>query len=502
MSPEGRAICERIEAVLQRHHAALLEAADWSPLLEFDESASVAGTGEADNANHQSPPRNRVRRSVSSRALVQKSLTSLGGYVQRNKTRKAEQMSQNRQGLLRKFVKSAIFDKVSAAVLSANIVFMSVQVELTFWPVTPPSLQVVDLCFALFFMLELLLRLWAIPMRVFCCGENRSWNLFDAIVIGLSSIETATSSLVSGTGSTSAINNIGLIRIVRVVRVVRVLRVLRVLKFFKDVRILLMAVAHTITTAAWAFLLTFLCMYMFAIAITQMVADYVKEQQDLGNHIDRQSQLIVHFSSLPLALLTLFMSIAGGISWEVVVHALGTINPLAEVLFICYVLFTSFCMLNVIIGIFCKNAVEVLENDKEKMIELQLSEKTRYVDNLANMFNQWDTSGDGYITLKEFKDNIADSHMQAFLESMGVKPGDAVRLFEFMDREDGYQDGRVDLEGFVTGCLQLQGSAKALHMEQMYITLKLVEERVNSINQKVSELADLPKCGHGKVKNR
>lgn len=490
LSPEGRDICRWMEAALQRHHAALLKAYK-PPWLAEEEAGDKLKT--LSMGSLASSPLSQFAPKDTNVSLITKinprrrrrTLTYMQDIMSRHSMSQCPQSEPHR---LTSFVLSKVFERLSILLLTSNTIFIGFQVELSFLAEMPAIAQVIDVIFAILFVVEVSLRVWAFGCKMFFCGPGRGWNMFDAIVVTLSAIEVTFSTLVPTSSNSFSVGNLGIIRVVRAFRLLRVLRIMRVLKFFKDVRILLLAVAHTMSTAAWAFLLTFLCMYMFGIAITQMVADYVKEQQALGYDVDRDSKLVQHFSTIIITIETLFMSISGGLSWEVATHALGTINPLAEALFFAYIMFTAFCMLNVIIGIFCKNAVEVFENDKERMIETQLSEKSRYMDNLAGMFNEWDTSGDGFITLDEFREHLGDRHMQAFLESMGVSPRDALQLFELMDMEDGCVDSRVELDGFVTGCLTLQSTAKAVHTEQMLLNLKLLEEKITSIHRQLSSM--------------
>lgn len=478
LSPEGREICRFLEAALNRHHAALLKAYRPPWLQEAGAVDTLVDLSSPEVEQTGAKAKKDKRRNARVTHIQDTVLLQSAGRG----------LPEREPPSLRGFVTSNLFERLSVGLLTLNSFFMAVQVELSFSPEIPASVQAIDVVFAVLFVVELFLRLWAFKCQAFFCGPNWRWNVFDAIVVTVSTLEVILSNSVSGNSGASPASNIGVIRLLRVFRLLRVLRIMRVIKFLKDVRILMLAVAHTLGTAVWAFLLTFICMYMFGIAITQMVADYVAEQQALGNDVDRNSELVHHFSSIAFSILTLFMSIAGGLSWEVVVHALGTINPVAEILFVVYIIFTAFCMLNVIIGIFCKNAVEVFENDKEKMIESALSEKSRYIDNLAGMFSAWDTSGDGYITLDEFKEHLENPKMEAFLESMDVKPRDALRLFEMMDIEDGCRDSKVEIDGFVTGCLTLQSNAKSVHTEQILLSIRLLEERTTMMHRLLTSM--------------
>merc|ERR1711933_66379 len=100
---------------------------------------------------------------------------------------------------------------------------------------------------------------------------------------------------------------------------------------------------------------------------------------------------MMYFGSLPKAAFTLFMAITGGIDWEYAVNPLFTTGVLSVLIWLVYIIFSSFCLMNVIIGIFCQNAVEAFEQDKEKVIEHQLADRSRESEKLTAMFQRWDS---------------------------------------------------------------------------------------------------------------
>merc|ERR1712226_1053908 len=100
------------------------------------------------------------------------------------------------------------------------------------------------------------------------------------------------------------------------------------------------------------------------------------------------------------------MTVAGGTDWENAYWALNDVGPPAVFIFTTYVLFASFCVMNVIIGIFCHNATEAFEQDSDKLKEAQLKAKKTYVDGLVELFHAFDDDGSNTISLEEFERGI------------------------------------------------------------------------------------------------
>merc|ERR1712232_1020896 len=120
-----------------------------------------------------------------------------------------------------------------------------------------------------------------------------------------------------------------------------------------------------------------------------------KERGDVEVHED--APIMVYFGSLSRSAFTLFMAIAGGIDWENAFFPLSDIGFIPASIFVFFILFSSLCMMNVIVGIFCQSAMEAYEQDKENIVETTLNERKMHVAALTELFCKWDTEGDGVI---------------------------------------------------------------------------------------------------------
>eukprot|EP00440_Ansanella_granifera_P038714 gb/GFBE01042003.1/.p1 GENE.gb/GFBE01042003.1/~~gb/GFBE01042003.1/.p1 ORF type:complete len:585 (+),score=109.87 gb/GFBE01042003.1/:1-1755(+) len=385
-----------------------------------------------------------------------------------------------------KFVRSPLFDKFSAVLLVANAVFIGVQVEYGFQAQMPAAIDVIDYVFCVCFVIELLLRFCGYGCQHFWTDpEDRAWNWFDFTIVVLSTFDTLMS--VAAAGEESPFPSISVLRVIRVLRIVRVLRVIRVMRFFRDLRVLLSAIVSTIKTASFALILIVFIMYMFGIAITQLVAEYVREQQKGGTVIASDDDLMFFFGGIFRSIFSLFMTIAGGIDWKDAAVPLFEVGELAIFFFLLYVALMILCVMNVLLGIFCQCALDTAAVDKENVIQLQLQEKSRFVETLQTLFAGWDDSGDGKCSLEEFANHLSDETTQALLSSLEIEGRDAVMLFELLDADGS---GEVDLNEFVTGCITLRGGAKAVHMEKVNNMNRTFTERFSKLEETVVKLVE------------
>merc|ERR1712187_486850 len=101
-----------------------------------------------------------------------------------------------------------------------------------------------------------------------------------------------------------------------------------------------------------------LIMYVFSIVFTSSCTEYLEL---VGS--DEDGKLVAFFGSVPASVFTLFKSIAGGISWHEVVQPLEKTGPMQVILFILYIFFTYFAVLNVVTAAFCQAAIDNASRD-------------------------------------------------------------------------------------------------------------------------------------------
>merc|ERR1719329_1673901 len=79
-------------------------------------------------------------------------------------------------------------------------------------------------------------------------------------------------------------------------------------------------------------------------------------------------RLRFYWGSLAQAMLALFLSISGGVSWVEIVVPLMKIDMFWLATFLVFDGFVYFAVLNVVTGVFCQSAIESAQKDEESML--------------------------------------------------------------------------------------------------------------------------------------
>jgi len=306
-----------------------------------------------------------------------------------------------------------------------------------------------------FFLLELTMRVFALK-GAFFKGAGWRWNLFDAVVLVGSVTEMAVISQQSRYSSNGAVR---VLRISRILRTVRMLRLVRYTPMFAGLQLMLIALANSAVALLWAVVMLGFVLILFALIFVNAAATYLATVAG----VEPDAEIVrEYFCSLPMTLLTLFMSMTGGIDWWVGAKAMLSIHPAYAVLFVLFVLLMVVVVLNVITGIFVNDAVAFARMDEDMRMQAELQESRQLTDRLNSMFRDIDTSSNGSFTLEDLKAQLQRHEVNMLFSLLGIDVSDAVSFFNLLD-VDG--SGSVQIEEFVMGCLRLQGRSGMMNME-------------------------------------
>eukprot|EP00435_Cladocopium_sp_Y103_P051334 s898_g15.t3 len=405
-----------------------------------------------------------------------------------------------------------------------NVVLLGVEVDLAAglgMQDVPGWLSVANAAFVAIFLLELILRYSAVGWSGFWCGEDSSWNIFDFIVIAVSVIDVCLDYLAV---ILSPSVNTGQLRLVRSIRLARALRGIRIVWLFEYVgalRTLALSIVSTSGSLFWTIVILVILVYSFGVVTTQLVIEHcrdlaVEALQDPNAIPECPESLSRYWASVGTSMLTLFASISGGLDWESAIQPLRMVSPMAVGLVpwavLLYVTITVFAVLNVVIGVFCNTAIENAGADKELASIKQVYTKSNQVSTLKKIFYEIDSSGSDEVSIEDLEEAMRGGELKNFLESMGISTDDVwtgLGMFRLLNvlcqlrerwfltivlllcfaelqldvakcsvlaarREDlgcrscrRDRSGTIDLEEFVTGCMQLHGPAKSMQLAQM-----------------------------------
>jgi len=317
--------------------------------------------------------------------------------------------------------------------------------------------------FLCWFLLELLLRLWA-ERREFLFGEDVWWNLTDVVLVLFSLIGEIWSGTVMNSSTWSYI------RIFRVFRLIRVIRVVRAIKPLRALRTMVFALLNSFISLLWAFAMIFLIKFAFAVIFCNVAAEDFRTlaEQPLYSHSEdvraHAEDIRSYYGTLHESMVTLFTSITGGNDWMMYADPLRK-DSIGESYFILFAFYIAFClvgMLNVVTGIFVDSAVctrtqdEVVDNFREELRRTTLEVK--------EIFKAADTDGSGTMSLEEFRKHMQTPWVRAYFSGLEIDPSEVLSIFTLLDRNGSNQ---VDIDEFVNGTMKLKGHAKSVDMLAM-----------------------------------
>ena len=179
--------------------------------------------------------------------------------------------------------------------------------------VIEPILSVLDTLITVFFLIEIILRFTASPVKKKFFYDG--WNLFDTIIV---------------IGSLIPLNDADAILIGRLLRVFRVLRLVSVIP---DLRFLINSLLKAIPRMGYIAVLMFIIFYIYA-AVGSLF------YQDINETL---------WGDVTIAMLTLFR-VATFEDWTDVMYETMEIYPLSWVYYLTFIFLTAFVFLNMMVG--------------------------------------------------------------------------------------------------------------------------------------------------------
>eukprot|EP00747_Dinoflagellata_sp_TGD_P103840 gnl/TRDRNA2_/TRDRNA2_169097_c0_seq1.p1 gnl/TRDRNA2_/TRDRNA2_169097_c0~~gnl/TRDRNA2_/TRDRNA2_169097_c0_seq1.p1 ORF type:complete len:301 (+),score=61.88 gnl/TRDRNA2_/TRDRNA2_169097_c0_seq1:3-905(+) len=195
--------------------------------------------------------------------------------------------------------------------------------------------------------------------------------------------------------------------------------------------------------------------YIFGICLVQFSTTYLLE-----DNTDPLAVEFVHeyWGSVFKAMLSLYWASTGGESWRYLAEPLRSVGSHAHFLFLVYIAFFMFVIMNTLTSLFVEAALENSDHDHAKQIREEISKKKKYMSDLRKLYHLVDADGDGELTLREFQKGCTDAELEAFANSLDIETTDLEEVF-FLLSNQGRQP--VDMEAFVMGCIKLRGPARS-----------------------------------------
>lgn len=338
-----------------------------------------------------------------------------------------------------------------------------------------------DILFSLAFVLETVLRIISLE-GAFFCGRDWRWNMFDFCVVFASLLDLV---VLASSAFTPIVR---LVKVVRVLRAVRAIRVLQFAPWMSKLRFMMLAIMNSLMPLIWACLVLMVFLYMVSVVLLQGVADFIIQAT---HNVEDVEDLKMYFGSLSQSMLSLSMSMSGGVDWSSLFYPLADISEFYGFVFIVFITVSVLAVFNIITSIFVTDAIEVAHMDIDLRMQGEKEQSRQAVKELSRIFHCMDTAKTGVLTSMDLEDAIDNEELRTCFALLGLQITDAVSFFSVLDLDAG---GSVDISEFVMGCLRLKGKTNLIDMEvslqEMKQMFRVALKNQSKIISIVRELVD------------
>lgn len=294
----------------------------------------------------------------------------------------------------------------------------------------PPNMyKMTDYGFCFFFSVEILLRIAAYrsPLSFFFDPVQRSWNLFDFMLVCFLIGETWMLPMVSKGGAPD-------LPALSSMRLLRMLRMVRVLRMVPELAMMVRSLMAAIRSVAMTGVLAVGIMYIFSIILTQWARSHTQKWE-----CSPPSTCINEaFGSIPKSFLTLMQILCFDASFALIRAVLDERMPYGLLLLL-FILIVAFTVLNMLIGVVCQIVATTSENERNAAMKQQVEA----------LFRLLEIESTGFISRKELERN---KHVLHELDKVGVDQELLSTSLNIIDRKMANRvgdPGHLDLEEFL-----------------------------------------------------
>jgi len=323
----------------------------------------------------------------------------------------------------------------------------------------PLYVDVGEIIFLVIYTVELVLR-FSVHGLYFFCNRDASWNIFDFVLVCISLYDLLLSSM---------LDNVAFLRTLRIAKAAKVLRIFRVVALFKELHLIWDCLFGSVRSLIWSIVMMLLIFYIFAIVFVQAVGIYLGKA-DL--YEKEQLELMEYFGSVQRAVLTLFSVTTGGNDWEMYYWVLVPAGDIYAFVFLFFIAFSNIALLNILTGIFVENAMENAKPDRHTKALANIMEEGLQVEDLRKLVAHYDAESTGRVHVQTFFEQIPGSRLDAYLHNIGIDRAEVKKFLSAVGAAD--EEGKIDVDAFVDGCMRVKGGATNLDMQRLLFEVKFM----------------------------
>jgi len=339
------------------------------------------------------------------------------------------------------------------------------------WPSAGRVLDNVEYAFAIWYTLELCLKLLGFQLEFF----KSWWNLLDVVLVMFWYLNELSDVF----GAFNAMT----FRLVRLCRLMRLVQHMGWFQAFDALHMLITAIVASFPVLVWSTLILFALLVAAALTSQNLLQDFF---QDAEYTEAQRTAVYVYFGSFTRSFISMF-EIAFASHALITRTVMENVSETWAVYFCAYKCVVSLSVLRVISGVFMHETFKVCSEDDELMIIQKRRAHATHVKKMKKLFQHVNSDADDGLSWPQFEAVLRDDWVNMWLSAMDIDVSNVERLWSLLD--DG--DGCLTADELVDGVTKLKGSAKSVDMLAHIREMDVLGSRVADIHTIVEGVAEI-----------
>jgi hypothetical protein len=240
---------------------------------------------------------------------------------------------------------------------------------------------------------------------------------------------------------------------------------------FRHLRALIVCIQGSLSSLAWSLVTVFLIYSLFSLFLVQIIVSYL---DDTGEAVE-DTIFYDSFGSIAKSILTLHKACTGGDDWSQGYNIIQTTGVVGSGLYLFFIVFMNFALMNIITGIFVESAMMVLRPDPITVARETSRQEHADAQKLDQLCRAVDADVSGKLTREQFEDGLRKKDIPLLLKSLGLQRHHLIEFFNHMAHVQA-DNGQVDIITFVDGCMMLKGAATNFDVHKLQSQLNTVSQ--------------------------
>lgn len=366
-------------------------------------------------------------------------------------------------GSWKSWISSPTGEKVASCLIVANASCIWLETDLKDPDEFSWGWWSVGVAFVIWYCVEIVWRLWAAPAILEFFKVPANTLDFFLVVMGLGDSILEAMSSKPWNVKTS---------VLRTFRLLRLSRVVRLIKLIEDLAVMLENIWKAAVALAKMLTIIILFLFITAILCTQLVGhkakaalDHLSDEEEpewlAGPMVDSHEAMLeieARFGTVLQSLFTLYhMTLGDEIGFGIRLTA--AVEPFMWVILVCFSLFMTFAVLNLITGMIVETAFNASAKEKEALMEKKKIAERQLVEVgiCHEIFKLADTDKSGWLTPEQYKEAFKNDIVKEKCTQLGLDIRVAEELCTVIDVNN---DGEISLKELVRGFLLLRRGAQ------------------------------------------